>query len=211
VDGFKKFYTELAKQQGKTLEELQAEQEKHGKQAVSDTQMQLYRGALQLFNAGVGVYNWTLGFVLPNVGYRSVPPNHMRIIDTLVQVHGYEIFELGTFNGDPHPGNIWLMDDGSLGLIDYGPVKELTPHQIRDLAKLVVALSSDDSQAIVRQFAEFGFRSERMDPWVVERTARYYFQDDTNPELLTRKDGTRMVRFATLLSFLNWRRRTFSR
>lgn len=28
----------------------------------------------------------------------------------------------GAFNGDPHPGNILLMPDGKLGLIDYGQV-----------------------------------------------------------------------------------------
>jgi predicted unusual protein kinase regulating ubiquinone biosynthesis (AarF/ABC1/UbiB family) len=30
------------------------------------------------------------------------------MIETLLDVHGFEIFELGTFNGDPHPGNIWV-------------------------------------------------------------------------------------------------------
>jgi aarF domain-containing kinase len=29
----------------------------------------------------------------------------------------------GAFNGDPHPGNILLLKDGRLGLIDYGQVR----------------------------------------------------------------------------------------
>ena len=36
--------------------------------------------------------------------------------------HRYQIFVDGVFNGDPHPGNILLMPDGRLGLIDYGQV-----------------------------------------------------------------------------------------
>ena len=50
----------------------------------------------------------------------------------------------GVFNGDPHPGNILLLDDGRLGLIDYGQVKTL-PEQTRlSLARLFVALQHDD-------------------------------------------------------------------
>ncbi len=193
VDGFKRFYRELAQRQGMTLEEMMAQQEKLGRQPVTETRLQLYRGALKLYNWIAIIYNWTLGLVLPQMEKRTVPPNHIRIIDLLAEVHGYEIFELGTFNGDPHPGNIWLMDDGSLGLIDYGQVSQLTPHHKRELAKLILAIASDDSERIRKQFIEFGFRTERMDLWIIERTARYYFEDDTNPKLLTRKDGSLMV------------------
>jgi aarF domain-containing kinase len=37
-------------------------------------------------------------------------------------VHAHEIFVDGCFNGDPHPGNVLLLPDGRLGLIDYGQV-----------------------------------------------------------------------------------------
>jgi ubiquinone biosynthesis protein len=35
------------------------------------------------------------------------------------------IFEHGFFHGDPHPGNILVLDDGRLGLLDFGLAKEL--------------------------------------------------------------------------------------
>ena len=47
-----------------------------------------------------------------------------------MEVHAYEIFNNGVFNGDPHPGNILLMDDGRLGLIDYGQVRTITTFRI---------------------------------------------------------------------------------
>ena len=62
---------------------------------------------------------------------------------TLTQVHADEVFRDGLFNGDPHPGNILLLDDGRLGLIDYGQIKSL-PHATRlSLARLFVALQHD--------------------------------------------------------------------
>ena len=107
-----------------------------------------------LLNVRAGVYNWTLGLWLDPLPYVSaaVPMNHAAIIDTLLRVHGHEIFVDGFFNGvrggaaaaagggawvfsrarvlqDPHPGNILLCPEPRartgfrLGLIDYGQVR----------------------------------------------------------------------------------------
>jgi predicted unusual protein kinase regulating ubiquinone biosynthesis (AarF/ABC1/UbiB family) len=47
-------------------------------------------------------------------------------LSTLLQAQGEQIFTLGTFNADPHPGNVFLTkdkttgkEDGKLGLIDF--------------------------------------------------------------------------------------------
>ena len=40
----------------------------------------------------------------------------------LLRVSGHQIFRDGVFNADPHPGNVLLLPDGRLGLIDYGQV-----------------------------------------------------------------------------------------
>jgi predicted unusual protein kinase regulating ubiquinone biosynthesis (AarF/ABC1/UbiB family) len=41
-------------------------------------------------------------------------------VATLFKVHGHEIFCTPVFNADPHPGNIIVLPDNRLGLIDYG-------------------------------------------------------------------------------------------
>ena len=41
-------------------------------------------------------------------------------VDLLIDVHGHQIFLNGCFNGNPHPGNIMVLSDRCLGLIDYG-------------------------------------------------------------------------------------------
>jgi len=47
----------------------------------------------------------------------------------------------------PHPGNIFVLEDGSIGLIDYGQVKQISGRARQSLAKAIVALDdrkSDD-------------------------------------------------------------------
>ena len=48
------------------------------------------------------------------------PLNVPRLVDTLFRVHAHQLFDDGFFQGDPHPGNILLLDDGRVGLIDWG-------------------------------------------------------------------------------------------
>ena len=35
----------------------------------------------------------------------------------------------GLFSSDPHPGNVMLLHDGRIGLIDFGQAKYLTTAQ----------------------------------------------------------------------------------
>lgn len=41
---------------------------------------------------------------------------------------------------DPHPGNIFVLDDGRIGLIDFGQVKQISGRNRETLAKVMIAL-----------------------------------------------------------------------
>ncbi|KAL7750010.1 hypothetical protein RI367_004525 [Sorochytrium milnesiophthora] len=103
----------------------------------------------------------------------------MPLLQTLIDVHGHEIFVDGLFNGDPHPGNILLdMADRNrpvIGLIDYGQVKELTREERLLLARLIVALAKDDREETVQRFHEMGYQSEHMDVRSAYANARLFF------------------------------------
>lgn len=50
----------------------------------------------------------------------------------------------GQFHADPHPGNVILLEDGSLGLIDFGAVGTLLPQRREELVRLALAIAADD-------------------------------------------------------------------
>ena len=93
------------------------------------------------------IYNYTLGWVLPNYDVYSddneiiIPINAAKLIDDLIAVHGHEVLIDGTFNADPHPGNI-LYIDGKLGLIDYGQVKRISDEARMDVAKMILLVDA---------------------------------------------------------------------
>ena len=84
-------------------------------------------------------------------------------LNVLLDVHGFEIFNVGIFNGDPHPGNILVLDDDRLGLIDYGQVKRLSSTSQLKLARLVclVADSNSTDLDVANAFRDFGVRTKK--------------------------------------------------
>jgi len=73
-----------------------------------------------------------------------------KLLRSLTDVFGRCILETGFFHADPHPGNIFVLDDGSIGLIDFGQVKQIGGRPRETLSKVMLALDgreSDDNPA----------------------------------------------------------------
>jgi ubiquinone biosynthesis protein len=54
----------------------------------------------------------------------------------------------GTFHADPHPGNVLVLSDGTLALLDFGSVGRLDPLQQDALQDILVALARRDPRAL---------------------------------------------------------------
>ena len=89
------------------------------------------------------------------------------------------IFRHGFFHGDPHPANILLLDDGRIGLVDFGLAGRLTDEDMTRLTRLFIDAATENTDAIPRRLAELGLRypKEREDELRVaieELFYRYY-------------------------------------
>lgn len=177
----------VAKHKGVTAAALREQimRDRDAMRTPSATRMSLIHAYIRLtdalHNLAVMPYNVTLGLIFGFISFRStpLPLNLAAIMDLLVKVHGYEVLVNGAFNGDPHPGNILMLPDGRLGLIDYGQVKRLSEDDRLQLARLIVALARDDKAAVVHLMAEAGFKTKRMDPHVLERIAVLFYDRDS--------------------------------
>jgi len=63
------------------------------------------------------------------------------LADTLVRAYLKQIVLDGVFHADPHPGNVFVTEDGLLALIDLGMVGRLSPQMQDRLLKLLLAIS----------------------------------------------------------------------
>ena len=68
-----------------------------------------------------------------------------RLLKSLTSIFGRCILETGFFHADPHPGNIFVLDNGDIGLIDFGQVKQIGGRARETLSKVMVALDERKS------------------------------------------------------------------
>lgn len=118
--------------------------------------------------------------------WTKAPLNGARIANTLFNIHGYQIFQDGLFNSDPHAGNVIVCEDGRIGLVDYGAACRLTEAERAAFADLIIALADGDDQGAVRAFAECGFKSEKMNPHFILAYATVCFHRGFHMEDLER-------------------------
>jgi len=67
-----------------------------------------------------------------------------KLIKSLTKGFGQMVLEGGLFHGDPHPGNIMVLNNGDIALIDFGQTKQLTKTMQNQLAELCVMLEEED-------------------------------------------------------------------
>ena len=56
----------------------------------------------------------------------------------------------GFFHADPHPGNIFLTDDGRLALLDLGMTGRVSPNMQENLLRLLLAISEGNGDETVK-------------------------------------------------------------
>jgi ubiquinone biosynthesis protein len=65
-------------------------------------------------------------------------------------------FEFGLFHGDLHPGNIRILPNGVIGLLDYGMVGRLDDDKRDQLLQLLIALGEHNLKRCVDQVLKIG-------------------------------------------------------
>ncbi|CCI50683.1 unnamed protein product, partial [Albugo candida] len=207
----------IAKERGMSLEELRTKQQKMDEERLAKG-LDITLGPTQFELKALAVKRWIrlrylqlLNCMPGNLVSKPLEIdcdkelnkkllNVPSILKLLMDVHGYEIFVDGCFNGDPHPGNILLLEDGRIGLIDYGQVKRISlEHRIK-LAKLTVALAEGSREDIVHALTvEMGVRSAKMNSYFLEKQARLMFDRDD----LTVTEGMNVQSFVEYLDSID--------
>jgi ubiquinone biosynthesis protein len=80
------------------------------------------------------------------------------------ELYGAMIFEYGFFHGDPHPGNLLVMPDGRIGLLDFGLCKELPANFAALVAQMMVSALIGDSAAALQAASALSFDIDEIRP-----------------------------------------------
>ena len=89
------------------------------------------------------------------------PEERRQLAYTMTDAWMTMIFRHAFFHGDPHPSNILHLDDGRLGLVDFGLAGRLTDTDMARLTRLFVDAATENVNALPRRLADLGVRYPR--------------------------------------------------
>ena len=98
---------------------------------------------------------------------KGIPVNHFDELDklninrsdlaeTLARAIFQQIFEEGYFHGDPHPGNVSVLRDGTLVFLDFGMIGRLTSDLKINFGSMLISLMRKDSDGVVKAIVKMG-------------------------------------------------------
>jgi len=107
------------------------------------------------------------------------PDERNHVVTLMADAWMTMVFRHGFFHADPHPANIFLLDTGQLGLVDFGQAGKLSDEDMARLTRLFVDAATENVDAIPRRLRELGVRyaPEREEEFRVELRVlfdRYY-------------------------------------
>jgi ubiquinone biosynthesis protein len=67
-----------------------------------------------------------------------------HLAEVLLRGALHQMLISGQFHADPHPGNVLVLPDGMVGLIDFGAVGRIDPHEQGALQHMMIAVAMED-------------------------------------------------------------------
>jgi ubiquinone biosynthesis protein len=103
------------------------------------------------------------------------------LADDLLRSMLEQILTVGFFHADPHPGNVFVLDGGTLGLIDFGAVGRLDPIQQKAMVDLMAALVRRDVELLRDGVERVAEMAETVPPERLERSFARLMADHLRP------------------------------
>ena len=90
-------------------------------------------------------------------GGGTMPPElGQRLGESIAGVYLTMLFDEGLFHADPHPGNLFLLKDGRLGILDFGMIGRIDENLRETIEEMLVAISQGDQNRLTRLIKRVG-------------------------------------------------------
>lgn len=122
------------------------------------------------------------GAPLSKTGVAGIDPDHARgLADALCRSQVGAMLHGKRFHGDPHPGNVLILDDGSLGLVDFGITGRLDTYERAAVFEVLLAMRLEQPALLYDALMTVGAITSEHDPDEIERHLAQFLTSLTGP------------------------------
>jgi ubiquinone biosynthesis protein len=148
------------------------------------------------------VMDQLIGRPLSAVGDGRPPPAEARkLADRLCASQLEAMLRGERFHGDPHPGNVLLLDDGTLGLIDFGATGRLDAYERSSVFQMLMAIRLGEPSLLYESLVAVGAIPPTREPDQIERRLSRFMTVHLGPGLPPAEALTELLRLTTELGF----------
>jgi predicted unusual protein kinase regulating ubiquinone biosynthesis (AarF/ABC1/UbiB family) len=114
---------------------------------------------LDLTSSRVLTMDYVRGRKITRIGpLRRLEMDGSALADELFRAYLHQVLVAGFFHADPHPGNVFLTDDGRLALLDLGMTGRISPRLQDSILRLLLAASEGRGEEAAGIAAALGER-----------------------------------------------------
>lgn len=139
------------------------------------------------------------GTPLSNLAAAPAPDDARRLADALCTSQVTAMLRGQRFHGDPHPGNVLVLEDGTVGLIDFGVTGRLDAFERAAVFQLLVAIRLEQPSLLHEALVSLGAVSATQDPDDIERALAQFMAAYIGPGLPPPEALTALLRLSTEL------------
>jgi ubiquinone biosynthesis protein len=86
------------------------------------------------------------------------------LAEELFRAYLKQVLVDGIFHADPHPGNVFITDDGRIALLDLGMVGNTAPAMQQHLLKVLIAVSDGKGDEAAEEVVRMSEKTDAFDP-----------------------------------------------
>jgi ubiquinone biosynthesis protein len=140
------------------------------------------------------------GITLSKAGRQGGQTGDMRrLADALCRSQVGAMLQGRRFHGDPHPGNVLLLEDGTLGLVDFGITGRLDTYERTSVFETLVAMRLEQPALLYDALMTVGAIQAEHDPGQVERELAQFLTSLRGPRSPGPEALTDLLRLTTRL------------
>lgn len=129
------------------------------------------------------------------------PTQARRLADELCASQVEAMLRGERFHGDPHPGNVLLLDDGTLGLIDFGVTGRLDTFERSSVFQMLLAIRLGEPALLYESLVAVGAIPPTRNPDEIERSLARFMATNLGSGLPSADALTDLLRLTTRLGF----------
>ena len=149
----------------------------------------------ELTRPGLLVVERLSGTPLAQASAGAEVPGSLALADALCRSQVRAMLSGDRFHGDPHPGNVLLLEDGRLGLIDLGISSRLDAFERDAVFQMLLALRHEQPTLLYESLVTLGaVDPARHDPEAIERALARYMAAYLGPGLPPARALTDLLR-----------------